>query len=569
MADRVLPRYPIFIPSKGRWQADRALTARCLMEDAIPFKVVIEPQEFDEYEPLVGADQILVLPFSNLGQGSIPARNWIKDYATEAGAERHWQLDDNIIEFRRLFRGERIPVASGVALRACEDFSDRYTNVAISGLNYQMFVTSQTKKPFVTNVHVYSCVAPDTSVLCADLSWRDAGSLTVGTKIVAFDEEPEYAGQGRNSRAYRTATIDRNDPSEKPSLRVTTDIGIPVEASEDHPWLVSRQQALRRASRNGHPGDLSGRHQLCWVETRDLREGDQIAHLARPWMRDETHDGGWISGMWDGEGSLTTQNGGRRRVQLTIAQKGGPVMDRLARTLADRGYEVSIGKSRSIHTLSIGGGFIEALRFGGEFAPTRMLDKLPALWEGRGVRLGQSYELATVTRIESLGTRPVASISTSSGTFVTGGYLTHNCSLVNNSIPHYWRGRYNEDTDICLQVLADGWCTVLLNVFMANKLRTMAMGGGNTDVLYEGDGRLKMARSLERVWPGVVTTERRFGRPQHVIKDAWKKFDTPLILRDGVDLEALAATSNDYGMKLVEKKPLRSDHLRRKLLDPS
>lgn len=296
MADHVLPRYPVFIPSKGRWQKDRALTARCLMTEGVPFRLVCEEEEREQYAELVGDERLLILPESN--NGLFWSRNWIKDYATAAGAERHWQLDDNIIEFRRLYRGERIPCAAGIALRACEDFSDRYTNVAISGLNYQMFVTSQTKKPFVTNVHVYSC------------------------------------------------------------------------------------------------------------------------------------------------------------------------------------------------------------------------------------------------------------------------------TLVNNEIPHRWRLLYNDDTDICLQVLADGWCTVLLNVFMANKMRTMTISGGNTDDLYRiSDGRLKMARALERMWPGVVTTERRFGRPQHVIKDAWKKFDTPLQLKEGVDLEALAAAPNEYGMKLIEKKPLRSDHLRRKLLD--
>ena len=60
-------------------------------------------------------------------------------------------------------------------------------------------------------------------------------------------------------------------------------------------------------------------------------------------------------------------------------------------------------------------------------------------------------------------------------------------------------------------------------------MRTMTMKGGNMAQLYQGDGRLTMARSLERMWPGVVSINRRFGRPQHVVKNSWRNFDTSLI----------------------------------------
>lgn len=77
----------------------------------------------------------------------------------------------------------------------------------------------------------------------------------------------------------------------------------------------------------------------------------------------------------------------------------------------------------------------------------------------------------------------------------------------------------------------------------------MTMKGGNSSQLYQGDGRTTMARSLERVWPGVVTTNRRFGRPQHVVADSWKKFDTKLIRKPGLDLDLLDKVNN-YGLTL-------------------
>jgi hypothetical protein len=151
----VRPRYPIYIPSKGRWQKDRALTVGVLQRERVPFRVVVEPPQADAYRRLAG-DSVLELPFADLGQGSIPARNWIRDHAEAEGHGRHWQLDDNIIEFRRLWRGRRIPCDLGIALRVVEDLTERYQNVGVSGLNYQMFVPADTPVPFYRNVHVYS-----------------------------------------------------------------------------------------------------------------------------------------------------------------------------------------------------------------------------------------------------------------------------------------------------------------------------------------------------------------------------------------------------------------------------
>ena len=127
----------------------------------------------------------------------------------------------------------------------------------------------------------------------------------------------------------------------------------------------------------------------------------------------------------------------------------------------------------------------------------------------------------------------------------------YSCTLVNHAMACRWRGRYNEDTDLCLQALSNGWTTVALNVYMADKDITMKQKGGNTTALYSGDGRLRMARSLERLWPYVVETRRRFNRPQHVIRDSWRKFDQPLIRRTDIDWDALASR-DEYGLRLQQ-----------------
>ena len=147
-------RYPVYIISKGR--AERCLTALFMRDDGVDFTLVVEPQEAEQYVERFG-DAVHVCPenFSEQGQGSIPVRNYVWQHAIDAGAERHWCFDDNIYQVRRWHRGKRLPCNARPALAALEDFTDRYENIGISGMNYSFFLRSKLP-PFFLNVHVYS-----------------------------------------------------------------------------------------------------------------------------------------------------------------------------------------------------------------------------------------------------------------------------------------------------------------------------------------------------------------------------------------------------------------------------
>jgi hypothetical protein len=285
------PRYPVYVISKGR--ADICLTANFLAKENANFHLVVEPQEADKYIERYGKERVYILPFSNLGLGGIPARNWVWENAKKAGYKRHWILDDNIRSIQRRYKAQKFKCDSGPAFAAIEDFVERYENIAIAGMNYSMFCPDRKKiPPFTLNHHVYSCL------------------------------------------------------------------------------------------------------------------------------------------------------------------------------------------------------------------------------------------------------------------------------LILNELPHRWRGRYNEDTDLCLQVLADNWCTVLMNVFSIEKKTTMKMKGGNSDQLYKGDGRLKMARALERVWPYVTFVDRRFQRPQHKVRGEWRHFDTQLIRRTDIAWANLP-NANNYGLELKQvSSEIKSDFLK-------
>lgn len=151
------PEYPIYIVSKGRWQS--RLTSKALERMNVPYHIVVEPQEYENYAGEIAREKILVLPFSELGQGSIPARNWIWEHAIESGAERHWILDDNIEAFNRLNRNHKPEVLTGAIFKAAEDFVNRYENVALAGFNYYSFCKTTDKlPPYYLNTRIYSCI---------------------------------------------------------------------------------------------------------------------------------------------------------------------------------------------------------------------------------------------------------------------------------------------------------------------------------------------------------------------------------------------------------------------------
>jgi len=276
------PEYPVYIISKGRWE--KPLTARALAKMSTPFRIVVEPQEFAHYAAVIDPAKILTLPFSNLGQGSIPARNWVWEHSINEGHARHWIVDDNINQFFRLNKNTKYLMGDGSAFRIMEQFTDRYVNLPMAGPNYRGLVKQNQPNipPFYANARIYSC------------------------------------------------------------------------------------------------------------------------------------------------------------------------------------------------------------------------------------------------------------------------------TLLSNRVSHRWRGRYNEDTDLSLRFLKDGYCTVLFNAFLAGKAPTMTMRGGNTDELYKQnadfDGRLEMARSLQQQHPDVVKITRKWGRWQHQVD--YKPFKgNSLVRRPGAADEPQRV--NDYGMSLV------------------
>lgn len=171
------PDYPVYIISKGRWQS--RLTSKVLDRMKVPYHIVIEPQEYEQYAAVIDPAKIYVLPFSNLGQGSIPARNWVWEHSISIGTERHWILDDNIEAFNRLNRNKKPIVETGTIFKVAEDFVNRYENIAIAGFNYYSFCkTTDQVPPYYLNTRIYSCI-----LIKNDLPYRWRGRYNEDTDL--------------------------------------------------------------------------------------------------------------------------------------------------------------------------------------------------------------------------------------------------------------------------------------------------------------------------------------------------------------------------------------------------
>lgn len=164
------PRFPIYIPSKSR--AKIATTPRFLGSIGVPYRLVVEADQYDEYAEYFPADRLLVLdpayqetyPLCDedsdprIGKGSGPARNFIWDHSIAEGADWHWVIDDNIRNFLRLHENQRIIVGDGTIFHAMETFGLRYKNIGMLGPHYKMFAPSRSHlAPFIVGTRVYSC----------------------------------------------------------------------------------------------------------------------------------------------------------------------------------------------------------------------------------------------------------------------------------------------------------------------------------------------------------------------------------------------------------------------------
>ena len=182
-----MPKYPLYIVSKGRYEKNIRATANSLERMRVPFFMVVEEHEVDKYKETADPRYCTVITldnrykeeydtcdnegYSNPRVGPGAARNFAWDHAKNNGHARYWVFDDNIHDFYRLHENQRIRVETGSLFRACEDFVDRFDNIPVSGLQYRFFIAPNSEyPPYVMNTRIYSALLIDTRM--EQYKWR-------------------------------------------------------------------------------------------------------------------------------------------------------------------------------------------------------------------------------------------------------------------------------------------------------------------------------------------------------------------------------------------------------------
>lgn len=122
----------------------------------------------------------------------------------------------------------------------------------------------------------------------------------------------------------------------------------------------------------------------------------------------------------------------------------------------------------------------------------------------------------------------------------------YSCNLIRNRDALYWRGRYNEDTDLSIRLLRRGLVTVQFNQFLQMKATTQTLGGGNTAEFYAKEGTRAKSEMQVALHPDISKLVWKFGRWHHEVD--YSVFRQRLRIRDGVEIPR---EPNEYGMELV------------------
>lgn len=258
------------------------------------------------------------------------------------------------------------------------------------------------------------CLDPSTPVLTQDLRWVEVGKLEPGDRLMGFDEDKvTLDGGSKGHRRWHGTEVVDTKRIVLPTYRVTLADGTETVTSEDHQWLISS------------PGGSS----IRWVKTKDLRLGQRAQRLLEEWDEPDTWDAGYVSGILDGEGHLTStpNNNGGRQLTLGFSQNRGVVLDNTLRILDSWGFDYAVRDHSSgsgVQCVNLSGGRSEVMRLLGMTRPQRLLEKFDPELLGR-VR---SVDQPAIVSIEPLGPGEVVALKTTTGTLVAHGFAHHNCN---------------------------------------------------------------------------------------------------------------------------------------------
>lgn len=267
----------------------------------------------------------------------------------------------------------------------------------------------------------FYCPSPSTPVLTYDLRWVCAGDIKTGDRLLGFDEHPP--GGVRNLRKWRESTATVYGERLDETVRLVMSDGSELVVSSSHPLLVSFKAA------GNQRWETAGS-----ILSRFTSGGTTyLPKFLEPWKLDSSYEAGWLAGILDGEGSLSS-TASSVSPQLTVAQNPGLVWDQIKLGLSNRGVRFRENRQDEKYTcknLSVLGGRSVVLGLLGSIRPVRMVSKVSARMVGADFM--RHKPLVQVVHAEPCGFGPIVMLETSTRTYLTNGFGSHN-SVAEHSV---------------------------------------------------------------------------------------------------------------------------------------
>ena len=190
-----------YIVSKGR--PKRQHTAALLHASKLPFKIFVEPQDYEAYCSEFGKRKIVNIKENDGGIHWV--RNFVKEYSKSRGEDYHWHLDDDIRHVYICVKGKNMETTARTVFGRIQKIVAQYQNVALAGLAASAFNRYE-KHPVVPNRFVYSCMlvkndqflwrAETEDDLDYNLQVLTAGQCTMAFKVFSFAFSPQNTISG-------------------------------------------------------------------------------------------------------------------------------------------------------------------------------------------------------------------------------------------------------------------------------------------------------------------------------------------------------------------------------------
>lgn len=261
----------------------------------------------------------------------------------------------------------------------------------------------------------YGCLTPGHKVLTSDLRWENVENLKKGTVLLAFDE----------SKNYTESIVLHNRELRADVYKISLSNGEELEATGNHPWL-------RRTKHK----------QYFWGTTEHLHKalpakmyngGIDFYKILPEWKEDKSYEAGWLAGFFDGEGCIS-QSWVKKAYQphfsfqIAATQSKNVCVEMARQYLATLGFQCSIRPYDKnyphIMRIAILGGKEEQLRFLGQIRPKRLLENFDT--SKVGSFKSRAMEEIKITKIEKMGKRKICGLGTTSGTYFSNGFGSHN-----------------------------------------------------------------------------------------------------------------------------------------------